>query len=85
MRKILSCCHSCFWFSLPNLLAGRALVPEFIQEAVDGPALGAAVLEQLQPGRARDELLRYRSSFRFSIVAYHPTHITFLATTLLVD
>lgn len=35
------------YFSLPNLLANEALVPEFLQEQVQGAALGAAVLEQL--------------------------------------
>jgi lipid-A-disaccharide synthase len=45
------------FFALPNLLAGRELVPEFIQEQVNGPALGAAVQEQLQPGEKREELL----------------------------
>jgi lipid-A-disaccharide synthase len=35
------------YFSLPNLLAGEALVPEFFQEQVQGPALGAALLELL--------------------------------------
>jgi lipid-A-disaccharide synthase len=34
-------------FSQPNLLIGRRLVPEFLQEQVNGPALGAALLEQL--------------------------------------
>jgi lipid-A-disaccharide synthase len=34
-------------FSMPNLLAGRELVPEILQEDVSGPALGAAVLQQL--------------------------------------
>jgi lipid-A-disaccharide synthase len=36
------------YFSLPNLLTNEALVPEFLQEQVKGPALGAAVLEQLE-------------------------------------
>ena len=35
-------------FSLPNLLAGDDLVPEIMQEAVSGEALGAAVLGQLE-------------------------------------
>jgi lipid-A-disaccharide synthase len=45
-------------FSLPNLLAGKQLVPEFIQEQVVGPALGAAVLELLQREDARNRQLR---------------------------
>ena len=36
------------YFSQPNLLAGRALVPEFFQEQVSGAALGEALLEQLK-------------------------------------
>jgi lipid-A-disaccharide synthase len=34
-------------FSLPNLLAGRALVPEFIQQQVRPDLLGPAVLAAL--------------------------------------
>ncbi len=45
-------------FSLPNLLAGKKLVPEFIQEQVVGPALGAAMLELLQWEDARNRQLR---------------------------
>jgi lipid-A-disaccharide synthase len=40
-------------FSQPNLLAGRALVPEFFQENVRPELLGPALLEQLErPDRA---------------------------------
>lgn len=35
-------------FAMPNLLAGEDLVPEIMQEAVSGEALGRAVLEQLE-------------------------------------
>jgi len=35
-------------FSQPNLLAGRALVPEFFQEEVRPDVLGPALLEQLE-------------------------------------
>jgi lipid-A-disaccharide synthase len=35
------------YFSQPNLLLGRARVPEFFQEAVTPAALGAALLDQL--------------------------------------
>jgi len=43
------------YFSLPNLLAGERLVPEFLQGQVRGPQLAAAVREQLEdaPRRAR--------------------------------
>jgi lipid-A-disaccharide synthase len=35
------------YFSQPNLLAGRALVPEFFQEQVTGAALGEALLREM--------------------------------------
>jgi lipid-A-disaccharide synthase len=35
------------YFSQPNLLAGRALVPEFFQEQVSGAALGEALLSEM--------------------------------------
>jgi lipid-A-disaccharide synthase len=54
-------------FSQPNLLAGRALVPEFFQEQVRPEVLGPAVLAQLErPDRSellaafRDMHLRLR-------------------------
>ncbi len=44
-------------FSQPNLLTGKSLVPEFLQEAVNGEDLGRALLQQLTdaPGRERLE------------------------------
>jgi lipid-A-disaccharide synthase len=36
------------YFAQPNLLVGRAVVPEFFQEAVTPEALGAAVLHWLE-------------------------------------
>ena len=36
------------YFSQPNLLVGRRLVPEFFQDAVTGPLLGAALLEEIE-------------------------------------
>ena len=47
------------YFSLPNLLAGEALVPEFLQESVSGPALAAAALVQLND-QARRSMLATR-------------------------
>jgi lipid-A-disaccharide synthase len=38
------------YFSQPNLLAGRPLIPEFLQEQVHGPALGAALLHEMEDG-----------------------------------
>ncbi len=45
-------------FSLPNLLAGRELVPEFFQEAAIAPRLGAAVLRWLGDANATQNLLK---------------------------
>jgi lipid-A-disaccharide synthase len=43
------------YFSLPNLLAGRALVPEFLQQQVRGEALADALLAQIEePARVRE-------------------------------
>jgi hypothetical protein len=36
------------WFSQPNLLAGRTLVPEYFQEQVRPEVLGPAVIAQLE-------------------------------------
>lgn len=44
-------------FSLPNLLAGKKLVPELLQEQATGPALGEAMLELLQQENARNRQL----------------------------
>jgi lipid-A-disaccharide synthase len=44
------------YFSQPNLLLGRAFVPEFLQRQVSGAALGAALLERLQDGDYRGRL-----------------------------
>jgi lipid-A-disaccharide synthase len=46
------------YFSQPNLLVGRRLVPEFLQEAVTGAALGEALLQELGDRRHLDELQR---------------------------
>jgi lipid-A-disaccharide synthase len=46
------------FFSQPNLLAGRKLVPEFLQEQVQPEALGAALLEALENREHRAELER---------------------------
>ncbi len=43
------------FFSLPNLLAGRQLVPEFIQDAATPDALAEAVSSLLQDGQAQTE------------------------------
>lgn len=43
-------------FALPNLLAGRELVPELLQDEVTPASLGAAVLEQIDDESRRREL-----------------------------
>ena len=45
------------YFSQPNLLAGRRLVPEFFQEQVQGAALGEALLKELEDRDHVRELL----------------------------
>jgi lipid-A-disaccharide synthase len=43
------------YFSLPNLLAGRGLVPEFLQRQVTGAALGEALLREMRdPAHVRE-------------------------------
>ena len=44
------------YFSQPNLLLGRAFVPEFLQEAVTGAALGEALLGRLEDAGYRRKL-----------------------------
>ena len=46
------------FFSQPNLLAGRRLVPEFLQEQVNGADLGAALLNELADPEHLAELQR---------------------------
>jgi len=46
------------YFSQPNLLVGRRLVPEFFQEQVTGAALGAALLRELDDPEFLGELHR---------------------------
>lgn len=43
--------------SLPNLLAGEALVPEFLQDAATPQALSAALLRWLADAPAREQLM----------------------------
>jgi len=45
------------YFSQPNLLTGRALVPEFLQEQVSGEALGDALLREMGDPAHVHELL----------------------------
>ncbi|MDG4554931.1 MAG: lipid-A-disaccharide synthase [Candidatus Competibacter sp.] len=50
-RRLLTISH----FALPNLLAGRELVPEFVQDAATVDNLGLAVLRWLDDATARAE------------------------------
>jgi lipid-A-disaccharide synthase len=49
------------FFSQPNLLIGRRLVPEFLQEQVSGESLGNALLRELDD---RDHLAEMEREFR---------------------
>ncbi len=46
------------YFSQPNLLVGRRLVPELLQEEVTGAALGAALLQEIENPAHVSELCR---------------------------
>jgi lipid-A-disaccharide synthase len=49
------------YFSQPNLLVGRRLVPEFLQEEVNGAALGAALLREIEdPDHVRELTREFR-------------------------
>ncbi len=61
------------FFSQPNLLAGRALVPEFLQEQVNGPALGAALLNELPIPKHLVELQREFRTLTRRYAAVAPT------------
>ncbi|HLQ08630.1 MAG TPA: lipid-A-disaccharide synthase [Steroidobacteraceae bacterium] len=53
------------YFSQPNLLAGRRLVPEFFQEQVSGAALGEALLQELEDhGHVRELLEEFAAVHR---------------------
>jgi lipid-A-disaccharide synthase len=52
-RRLLLVSH----FALPNLLAGRELVPEFIQDTATVANLGPAVLHWLDDAEAREALV----------------------------
>ena len=52
-RRLLTVSH----FALPNLLAGRTLVPEFVQDAATVDNLGPAVLRWLDDAVAWSELM----------------------------
>jgi lipid-A-disaccharide synthase len=50
------------YFSQPNLLAGRALVPELFQEQVTGTALAEALLREMgDPAHVRDLLEQFHA------------------------
>jgi lipid-A-disaccharide synthase len=51
------------YIAMPNILAGRAILPEYIQSAATAPALAGALEELLLPARrraVREELLALR-------------------------
>lgn len=45
------------WVGLPNILSGRRVVPEFLQDAVRAPDLGTALLRQLDDDAHRDGIV----------------------------
>jgi len=52
-------------YSMPNHLAGRALVPEFMQSRATASNLGGAVLELLRdPARVADMQAEFRDIYR---------------------
>jgi lipid-A-disaccharide synthase len=54
-------------FSLPNLLAGEGLVPEYFQEAATPEALATALAAQLAPGTQRDHQLERFAAIHASL------------------
>jgi lipid-A-disaccharide synthase len=45
------------YYAMPNLVAGRLIVPEVLQEDATGPAVAAAVFE-IMDGEAREQQLK---------------------------
>lgn len=55
------------FFSQPNLLAGRPVVPELFQEQVTPEALGSAVLARLDDREGREELEKLFTDLHLSL------------------
>ena len=55
MRRMLKVRH----FAMPNLLAGKQLAPEFLQEQARADNIGPALLSQLSPQTDHSELMRH--------------------------
>jgi lipid-A-disaccharide synthase len=60
---IISRLYKARFFSLPNLLANEALVPEVVQDEVRPEMLGPLILERLKDSQAQDELKQ-----RFTVI-----------------
>jgi lipid-A-disaccharide synthase len=56
------------WVGLPNILAGESLVPELLQEAATGPALGEALLGVLEDSTGRARLAERFDALHASLV-----------------
>lgn len=48
------------WVSLPNLLANREIVPEFLQDDADPTKLAASILDRLNSSLAQDQIDTFR-------------------------
>ena len=55
------------WIGLPNILAGRFVVPEFVQDAVQAEAMGAALLQQLEDAPLRAAIIETFASMHESL------------------
>lgn len=55
--KILSKLVKVDYVALPNLLAGREVAPEFLQDAATPEAMGTALLQRLQPTDTREQVM----------------------------
>ena len=55
--RILSKLVKVDYVALPNLLAAREVAPEFLQDAATPEAMGAALLERLQPTDTREQVM----------------------------
>ncbi len=65
--RIMKALFSVRYIALPNLLAGKQLVPEFLQSEATPEHLGAALLELLEDNEKRQQLCHEFSRIRTSL------------------